>query len=357
MSVALRLSLKRRKELEGLTRRQTVAARTARRARVVLGLADRVPKAELSRRTGMTRQSIRDIEKRFRERGIDAVLGDAARPGRPTQIPQKTIDAVLEMTLHSKPSNATHWSARTMAAKVKISASTVLRIWREHELQPHRVESFKFSTDPHFAAKVRDVVGLYVNPPRKALVFCVDEKSQIQALDRTAPILPLRSGIPERQSHDYWRNGTTTLFAALNMLEGTVIGKCLPRHRNEEFIEFLDEIDRSTPQDLDIHLIVDNYATHKHSNVKSWLTAHTRFHFHFTPTSSSWLNLVERFFAEITGKRIRRGTFASVKELIKTIMAYIADHNRNPKRFVWTKSASTIIRKVNKSKLIYGAPH
>ena len=305
----------------------------------------------------MTRQSIRDIEKRFRERGTDAILRDAARPGRPTQIPQATIDAVLEATLHSKPRNATHWTARAMAAKFNISASTVLRIWREHSLQPHRVQSFKFSTDPRFTAKVRDVVGLYLNPPRKALVLCVDEKSQIQALERTAPILPLRSGIPERQSHDYWRNGTTTLFAALNVLEGTVIGKCLPRHRNEEFIEFLGYIDRSTPQGLDLHLIVDNYGTHKHANVKAWLEAHPRFHFHFTPTGASWLNGVERFFAEITGKRIRRGSFGSVKELITAIMAYIADHNRNPKRFFWTKSASTIIRKVNKSKAIYDAGH
>lgn len=352
--IALRLSPKERKELTRLTRRRTVAARTLRRAKAILGLGDGIARAELSRQVGMSRQAILDLEDRFRDRGMEVVLSDAARPGRPPCIPQATIDAIVQTTLHTKPRNATNWTVRAMAAKFKVGVATVHRAWREHELQPHKVEAFKFSNDPEFSAKVRDVVGLYINPPRNAIVLSVDEKSQIQALERTAPILPLRSGIPERQSHDYWRNGTTTLFAALDMLEGTVIGKCLPRHRNEEFIEFLEHIDQSVEPDLDVHLILDNYATHKHGNVKAWLELHPRFRFHFTPTSSSWLNMVERFFADITNRRIRRGTFRSVKELIKAIMAYIADHNRDPKRFVWKKSASTIIRRVNKSKAIYG---
>lgn len=305
----------------------------------------------------MTRQAIIDLERRFTERGLGAVLSDAPRSGRPPSIPEATIAAIVEATLHTKPRNATHWTARAMAAKFDVGVATVHRIWSEYQLRPHKVEAFKFSNDPEFAAKVRDVVGLYLNPPRRAIVLSVDEKSQIQALERTAPILPLRPGIPERQSHDYWRNGTTTLFAALNTLEGTVIGKCLPRHRNEEFIAFLEHIDETVPAELDVHLIMDNYATHKHPNVRAWLGEHPRFHFHFTPTSSSWLNLVERFFADITNRRIRRGTFRSVKELIKAIMAYIADHNRNAKRFVWTKSASTIIRRVDKSKAIYGTGH
>lgn len=328
-----------------------------RRAKVLLLLVDGFSRAEVSRRTGMTRQNVISLERRFRERRMDAVLSDAQRPGRPAVIPQATIDAIVETTMRSKPRNATHWTARAMAAKFKVGVATVHRIWREHELQPHRVQSFKFSNDPQFAAKVRDIVGLYLNPPRKAIVLSVDEKSQIQALERSAPILPLRPGIPERQTHDYHRNGTTTLFAALNVLDGSVMGKCLPRHRNEEFIDFLEHINKNIPKGLDVHVVVDNYGTHKHPNVKAWLDEHPRFHFHFTPTSGSWLNLVERFFAEITNRRIRRGTFGSVKELVKAITAYINDRNRDPKRFVWTKSASTILRRVKKSKLIYGTGH
>ena len=357
MAAALRLSSKERAELHAILRRQTAPARTVRRAKVILGLAEGLSNTELSRRTEMTRQNIINLRNRFLTRRMDAVRADAQRAGRPPQIAQSVIDAIVDAVLHSKPRNATHWTTRAIAAKFCVSQTTVRRILHEHELQPHRVESFKFSNDPDFSKKVRDVVGLYLNPPRKAVVLSVDEKSQIQALERTAPILPLRSGLPERQSHDYWRHGTTTLFAALSMLDGTVIGKCLPRHRNEEFIEFLEHIDRSVSKDLDVHVILDNYGTHKHANVKAWLTAHPRFHFHFTPTSASWLNMVERFFAEITGRRIRRGTFTSVKDLIKAITAYIADHNRNPKHFVWKKSASTIIRRVNKSKRIYGSGH
>ena len=237
-----------------------------------------------------------------------------------------------------------------MARAQRISPYMVYRIWQAHGLKPHRVESFKLSTDPEFVAKVRDVAGLYLDPPDKALLLCVDEKSQIQALDRTQPILPLRPGIPERQTHDYTRHGTTALFAALNVLLGTVIGCCMERHSHVEFIRFLEKIDRETPKRLDIHLVLDNYGTHKHPKVKEWFTAHPRYHLHFTPTSSSWLNLVERWFAEITRKRIRRGTFRSVPELIKAINDYIRENNKHPKPFIWTASAESILRKIRHCK-------
>ncbi len=244
-----------------------------------------------------------------------------------------------------------------MAERYDVSASTVLRLWRAHNLQPHRVRGFKFSTDPDFVTKLRDIVGLYMNPPTKALVLSVDEKSSVQALERTAPILPLRPGIPARQTHDYRRNGTTTLFAALNTLSGKVIERCLPRHRHEEFVDFLNHIERSVPKRLDIHLILDNYATHKHAAVKEWLAKHPRYHVHFTPTSSSWLNAVERFFSEITVRRIRRGTFASVRALERAITSYVEDHNTNAKPFVWTKSARVIMSKIKKCHAIYDDLH
>jgi transposase len=237
----------------------------------------------------------------------------------------------VEATIKTTPKDATQWSVRTMAAAQKVSSATVQRIWKRHKLQPHRVESFKFSNDPHFAPKVRDIVGLYMNPPEKAIVLSVDEKSQIQALDRTQPILPLRPGLPERQTHDYQRHGTTTLVAALNVLEGTVIGECQPRHRHQESLPFLDRIDQSVKAKLEIHLVLDNYGTHKHPEVKKWLAARPRYHVHFTPTGSSWLNQIERWFAEITRKRIRRGTFGSVRDLIKTIQDYVRLYNKNPR--------------------------
>jgi transposase len=237
-----------------------------------------------------------------------------------------------------------------MAQLAGVSESSVGRIWRAHGLKPHRVETFKISNDPEFAAKLADIVGLYLDPPEHALVLSVDEKSQIQALDRTQPILPLRPGLPERQTHDYQRHGTTTLFAALNVLEGTVIGECQARHRHQEFLRFLDRIDESVDAGLDVHLVLDNYGTHKHPEVKKWLSARPRYHVHFTPTSSSWLNQIERWFAEITRKRIRRGTFRSVRDLIKTIQDYIRLYNKNPRPFQWVASASRIIRKVNKYK-------
>ena len=257
----------------------------------------------------------------------------------------------MEATMKTTPRDATHWSIRAVTATQKVSAATVQRIWSKHKLQPHRVESFKFSIDPQFALKVRDIVGLYLNPPDKAIVLSVDEKSQIQALDRTQPILQLRPCLPERQTHDYERHGTTTLFAALNVLEGTVIGECQQRHRHQEFLNFLVRIDQSVDAELAIHLILENYGTHKHPEVTKWLAAHPRYHVHFTPTSSSWLNQIERWFAEITRKRIRRGTFRSVLQLIKAIHDYIPIYNRNPRPFQWVATASRIIRKVNKYKV------
>jgi transposase len=283
---------------------------------------------------------------------LAAVLEDRPRSGRPKQISEQREAALVEATIRTTPSDATHRSVRTMAASQKLSPATVQRIWKKHKLQPHRVESFKFSNDPEFAPKVRDIVGLYINPPEKAIVLSVDEKSQIQALDRTQPILPLRPGLPERQTHDYERHGTTTLFAALNVLEGTVIGQCQPRHRHQEFLRFLDRIDESVDPSLDIHLILDNYGTHKHPEVKKWLVERPRYPVHFTPTGSSWLNQIERWFAEITRKRIRRGTFRRVRELVKAIQDYLRQYNNNPQPFQWVASASRIIRKVNKYKEI-----
>ncbi len=294
----------------------------------------------------MSRPTVLLWRKRYAQAGVDGLLRDAPRPGRKPAISPRRVQAIVEATLGSTPRDATHWSVRTMAKAKGVSPATVHRIWREHHLQPHRSERFKLSRDPDFVAKVRDIVGLYLSPPDKALVLCVDEKSQIQALDRTRPILPLRPGIPERQTHDYKRNGTTTLFAALSVLEGTVIGACEARHRHSEFIRFLERIERSTPKRREIHLVLDNYGTHKHPAVKAWFALHPRYHLHFTPTSASWLNLIERWFAEITRKRIRRGTFRSVPELIRAIRAYLRANNDAPRPFVWTASATSILRKI-----------
>jgi transposase len=283
-------------------------------------------------------------------KGVDGLLKDATRPARRKPLPAHKIKQVVRMTLRTVPPDATHWSLSSMAAAVGLSRSSIQRIWSRHGLKPHLIETFKVSGDRNFAAKVKDVVGLYVDPPEKALVLSVDEKSQIQALDRTQPGLPMKKGRAGTMTHDYKRHGTTTLFAALNMLDGSVIGQCMARHRHREFLCFLKIIDRQTPSDLDLHLIVDNYATHKTEAVKRWLKRHKRFHLHFTPTSASWLNMVERFFAEITRKRIRRGIFTSVTELEGAIMDYLRNHNAAPKPFVWTKSANEILKKVARAK-------
>lgn len=351
------MSPKVRRELTALLRQSTAPQRAIQRARILLDAADGFSNTEIASRVGMARQNVIAVRQRFEERGLESVLGDAPGRGRPKMISEARIQRIVESTLHTTPKNATHWSSRELAKRHQVSFSTVQRVWRAHNLQPHRVQNFKFSTDPNFVQKLRDIVGLYMNPPANAIVLSVDEKSGVQALERTAPILPLREGIPARQTHDYVRNGTTTLFAALNTLSGKVLERCLPRHRHTEFVEFLEHIDRNVPRSLDIHIIMDNYATHKHAAVKAWFAKHPRYHAHFTPTSSSWLNAVERFFAEITAKRIRRDTFRSVTKLVKAISAYVADHNADAKPFVWTKSARSIMAKIRKCHSIYESGH
>jgi transposase len=327
------------------------------RARIVLLASDGLTATAIAAGVGKSVLTVRRWRKRYLAAGVDGLLKDATRPSRVKPLSPEKIKRVVHMTLHEKPPNATHWSLRSMAKAAGISYSSVQRIWRAHGLKPHLIETFKVSRDKNFAAKVQDVVGLYLNPPDKALVLCVDEKSQIQALDRTQPGLPMKKGRAGTMTHDYKRNGTTTLFAALNMLDGKVIGACLPRHRGREFLRFLRLIDQQTPADLDLHMVLDNYATHKTPAVKRWLKRHPRFHLHFTPTSSSWLNMVERFFAEITRNRIRRGVFKSVAELKAAITDYLEKHNADPKPFVWTKSAGEILEKVARAKQALESQH
>ena len=339
-----------RERLERLVRDRNTPQKLVWRARIVLLASDGLTAEAIAAAVSKSLLTVRRWRRRYTAKGVDGLLKDATRPPGRKPLTAETIKRVVHMTLHEKPPNATQWSARSMAKAAGVSYTSVQRIWRAHELKPHLVKTFKVSRDKNFAAKVEDVVGLYLNPPDKALVLCVDEKSQIQALDRTQPGLPLKKGRAGTMTHDYKRNGTTTLFAALNMLDGRVIGTCLPRHRRREFLRFLRLIDQKTPQGLDLHLVVDNYATHKTPAVKRWLKAHPRFHLHFTPTSASWLNMVERFFAEITRNRIRRGAFTSVAELKTAIMDYLENHNADPKPFVWTKSAGEILEKVVRAK-------
>jgi transposase len=339
-----------RKQLQFISRHRSTPRGIALRVSILLGAAEGIANHVLARDLCTSLPTVLLWRRRYESDGLAGVLEDRHRSGRPKQIPQEKEAAIVEATIKTTPKDATHWSVRAMAASQKVSPATVQRIWKKHKLQPHRVESFKFSTDPEFAPKVRDIVGLYMNPPDRAIVLSVDEKSQIQALDRTQPILPLRPGLPARQTHDYERHGTTTLFAALNVLAGTVIAECQPRHRHQEFLRFLQHIDASVDRGLEIHLVLDNYGTHKHPAVKKWLAARPHYHVHFTPTSSSWLNQIERWFAEITRKRIRRGTFRSVRDLIRAIQDYVRIYNKNPHPFHWVASASKIIRKVNKYK-------
>lgn len=335
--------------MDQLLRNGSTPQKLVFRIKVVLGAASGVSNRELARSLDTTKSSVLKWRSRYLQLGLDGILEDAPRSGRRKTITAEKEAAIVEATLKTTPANATHWSTRSMAEAQGVSDTTVYRIWKTHRLQPHRVETFKFSCDPKFVQKVRDIVGLYLNPPDNALVLCVDEKSQIQALDRTQPLLPIRPGIPERQTHDYQRHGTTTLFAALNLVDGHVIAECQPRHRHQEFLKFLRRIDRNVPAELDIHLVLDNYGTHTHAEVQQWLGERPRYHLHFTPTSASWLNLVERFFAEITNRRIRRGTFYSVPALVQAILNYIRDRNKKPQPFVWTAKASDIVRKVNRS--------
>jgi len=347
---ALRISPEDRRELLQVVGLRSVPQSVALRARIVLGAAEGIGNKVLARQLATSLPTVLLWRNRYQAEGLAGILADRPRSGRPKEITPEQEAALVEKTLHSTPSNATHWSVRLMAREQGLSPASVQRIWSKHHLQPHRVESFKFSTDPQFVAKVRDIVGLYVNPPDKAVVLSVDEKSQIQALDRTQPILPLRPGLPERQTHDYERHGTTTLFAALDVAAGKIIGQCQSRHRHQEFLRFLKKVDAATSPALPVHLILDNYSTHKHPEVKKWFAGHPRYQLHFTPTSASWLNQVERWFAEITRKRIRRGTFRSVRELERAIRDYIRANNADPRPFQWVASANTILRKVRKYK-------
>ena len=317
---------------------------------IVLAAADGTPVNAIARELGITRPTVYLWRDRFRAAGIIGLLKDAPRPGRRPALSGDQVKAVVDATLQTTPPDATQWSVRTMAQAHGLRHAVVHRIWRAHGLQPHRIETFKLSRDPDFVTKLRDVVGVYLNPPAKALVFCADEKPPVQALDRTEPVLPLRPGIPARQTHDYIRHGTTNLFAALNVLDGTVLAHCAPRKRHTEFVAFLNQLDRTIPSRREVHLILDNYATHTHPKVEAWFAARPRYHRHFVPTSASWLNLIERWFAEITRKRIRRGTFRSVAELIRAIEDYVTHHNRHAEPFVWTATAATILRKVRHCK-------
>ena len=334
-----------RARLDAIVRDRNSSRKAVWRAEIVLATADGHGTNELMRRTGKSKPCVWRWQERYIEEGVDGLLRDRTRPSRVPPLPEATKLAVLRKTATETPANATHWSRTSMAKAVSISPSSVGRIWREAGLKPHRVDTFKVSNDPEFEAKVIDVVGLYMNPPDKAMVLCVDEKSQIQALDRTQPGLPMKKGRAATMTHDYKRHGTTTLFAALDVKSGMVIGECQPRHRAKEFIRFLKKIDRVVQKHLDLHLIMDNYATHKTPEVKDWLKKHPRFKVHFIPTSSSWLNLVERFFAEITGKRIRRGAFTSVAALEEAIDEYLLRHNATAKPYTWTKTAADILER------------
>lgn len=343
--------------LTRLVRAPSTPQGIVKRVRIVLlagaGMANHAIAKELS----IGRPTVLLWRERFKRKGSTGLLRIEAGRGRKPEIEEKKIEAIVYDTLHTTPVDSTHWSTRSLAKQHGVSFTFVKKVWDAHGLKPWLVKTFKLSHDKHFVEKLKDVVGLYMNPPENALIFCVDEKSQIQALDRTQPSLPMKKGRAQTMTHDYKRNGTTTLFAALNVLKGEVIGTCMKRHRHQEFLKFLKLIDHGTPKDLDLHCVVDNYSTHKKEKVTAWLKKHPRFHFHFIPTSSSWLNLVERWFREITQKRIRRGSFESEHELITAIETYIVENNKHPKPFIWTKTADEIIQKVNRCKPILKSLH
>jgi transposase len=344
-----------RSVLEKLIRSHTAPHRDVQRARVLLMACDGFATTRIAAEVGVAPMTVKAWRDRFSEIGLKDF--SAVRPGRGRKpsIPQDTIDEIVRLTLHETPPGETHWSCRTMAARAGVSSSTVQRIWSARGLKPHQVKTFKLSNDKRFEEKLVDVVGWYLNPPENAIVLAMDEKSQIQALDRTQASLPIKPGRAGTMTHDYKRNGTTTLFAALDVLTGSVIGQCLPRHRNTEFLTFLRTIDREVPKGLQIHLILDNYATHNHPNVRAWLAKHPRFQLHFTPTSSSWLNMVEIFFGRLTDKAIRRGIFHSVPDLIDAIETYLAAHNDNPKPFTWTSTSEKILAKVRRGRVTLDA--
>lgn len=342
------LSEEERAQLSSFVRSRSLPAALSNRARIVLSSADGEANNSIAKRLKLTNATVGKWRRRFIERRI-AGLYDDVRPGAPRTIDDERVANLLKTTLHTKPGDgATHWTVRSAAAETGISKTSVQRYFQLFGLQPHRTESFKLSNDPFFVEKVRDVVGLYLNPPDKALVICVDEKSQCQALERTQPMLPMGFGYVEGVTHDYKRHGTTTLFAALNVLNGAVLATCKPRHRHQEFLSFLREIDKAVPTDLDVHCIADNYGTHNHPKIKAWLASRPRWHMHFIPTYSSWLNQVERFFALITDKAIRRGSFASVKQLVQRIDHFVAAYNKNCQPFRWTATADSILEKLHR---------
>jgi transposase len=334
-------------ELRGWARRPMTAQAHALRARIILACARGASNGEVAEDLGVTRQTVGKWRQRFLDQRLDGLV-DAPRPGAPRTITDEDVERVVATALEQTPKDATHWSTRSMAQATGLSQSSISRIWRAFSLQPHRSRTFKLSNDPLFVGKVRDIVGLYLNPPDKALVLCVDEKSRMQALERTQPLLPMRPGVPERRTHDYVRHGTTTLFAALDARTGRVIGRCYRRHRAQEFLKFLRLIDGSVPPSLDLHLILDNYATHKTPRVRGWLARHPRFHVHYTPTYASWINLVESWFAALTNRRLRRGGFTSTRQLEAAVTAYLDASNHTPTPFQWTKSADDILDSVKR---------
>lgn len=350
------LSATEREQLIALTKRRKTAQALALRARIVLACAEGLENKVVAARQRVTQQTVSKWRGRFVQLRLDGLF-DAPRPGAPRTIDDARVDAVIAKTLECVPAGATHWSTRSMARAMDVSQTAVSRIWRAFGLQPHRQETFKLSSDPLFVEKVRDIVGLYLDPPLKAMVLCVDEKSQIQALDRTQPILPLAPGIAERRTHDYMRHGTTTLFAAMNVLDGKVIGRNMQRHRHQEFIRFLNAVEAEVPKAKAVHVILDNYAAHKHSKVLQWLSRHQRFTFHFTPTSCSWLNAVEGFFAILTKRRLKRGVFRSIYDLQVSINRFLKDHNTKSKPFVWTADPEKIIAAVRRGHQMLDSIH
>jgi transposase len=335
-------------KLHLIARRPKTSQRASLRARIILACAEDADNQTVARQVGASAMTVGKWRRRFVAGRLEA-LGDLPRSGPPRTVSDRQVEAVITRTLETKPKAATHWSTRSLARAVGLSHDTISRIWHAFGLQPHRQDNFKLSTDPFFVEKVRDIVGLYLSPPARALVLCVDEKSQCQALERSQPLLPLRPGQPERATHDYYRHGTTSLFAALDIATGKIIGRCHSRHRHQEFLRFLDQIDRTVPAALAVHLVLDNYGTHKTPKVATWFKKHPRYHLHFTPTSAAWLNQVERWFAKITDQRIRRDSFPSVPALVAAIENYIHTNNENPAPFIWTASADLILERIKKT--------
>jgi transposase len=349
-ATTITLTASQRKELERLARGRRVSVRLAERAAMVLHAADGLENQQIATLMGISRHKAGRWRQRYAEQGLAGIEKDAPRPGRRRRITDRQRAAIVRKTLTEMPAGQTHWSRSTMAAATGLSDSTIGRIWREHGLKPHLVKTFKLSNDPQFVEKLEDIIALYVSPPEHAVVLSCDEKSQIQALDRTQPSLPLKRGRCGTMTHDYERNGTTSLFAALNVLDGTILSQCHRRHRHQEWLKFLKLIASQVPPELDVHLICDNYGTHKHPKVQAWARRNPRFHFHFTPTSASWLNMVERFFRDLSAKAIKRGSFYNVDDLVGAIDEYIYQHNENPKPFIWTASANDILAKVKRAR-------